>query len=94
MPYKDPKKQAKWQLARKRRAVKFVQDLKNLPCVDCKNTFPPVCMHFDHLGNKFMDISSMVLYSKKRLLAEIAKCELVCANCHAIRTYKRYSGVE
>jgi hypothetical protein len=27
--------------------------------------------------------------SREEILAEIAKCDLVCANCHAIRTFSR-----
>jgi hypothetical protein len=62
-----------------------------VPCTDCRVPYPHWQMQFDHLRDKHMDISSMVLraYSLQRILDEIAKCEIVCANCHADRTYKR-----
>jgi hypothetical protein len=49
-------------------------------------------MTFDHLPgtNKRGHVSNL-LYAgyRKVLLDEIAKCELVCANCHAVRTFMR-----
>jgi hypothetical protein len=47
-------------------------------------------MQFDHVkGVKVTNISrsSMILGQLDRLLAEIEKCEVVCANCHAERTF-------
>lgn len=45
---------------------------------------------FDHVrGTKMKDVSRMLMYSEAKILAEIAKCDLVCANCHANRTYMR-----
>jgi len=49
-------------------------------------------MQWDHLpGNeKLGDITgSLRNHSQAKILAEIGKCDLVCANCHAIRTYNR-----
>lgn len=49
-------------------------------------------MQWDHIpGNlKLGDIStSFKGRSRQDVLDEIAKCELVCANCHAIRTFER-----
>jgi hypothetical protein len=47
-------------------------------------------MDFDHLGDKIAEVSLMVpTYGTKSLLAEVAKCDVVCANCHRIRTYER-----
>jgi hypothetical protein len=59
------------------------------PCTDCGLNFPPCVMHYDHTdpATKEFHISKMVGGNTKKLLAEIAKCELVCANCHAIRTF-------
>lgn len=73
----------------------WIDSLKNKPCVDCKFPYPPYVMHFDHLYGKSYNISEMHNrgFSKKRILEEIAKCELVCANCHAIRTHDRQRGV-
>ena len=47
-------------------------------------------MQFDHLdrSTKEHHVGSLVLYSKKRVLQEVAKCEVVCANCHADRSYR------
>jgi hypothetical protein len=67
-------------------------ELKSQPCTDCGGTFPPKAMDFDHVsGTKEAAISALVAQGAvmKRLLAEIAKCELVCANCHRIRTWRR-----
>jgi hypothetical protein len=73
----------------------WVRDLKTQPCSDCGARFHPVAMHFDHRPgeNKEFEIGFAVRgYSRKRILAEIAKCDLVCANCHAVRTYRRRIG--
>lgn len=69
----------------------FVDTLKTGPCADCGHTFPPCAMDFDHVrGHKVLAVAALVLLcSKEKILAEIAKCELVCACCHRIRTNKR-----
>lgn len=56
-------------------------------CVDCSGTFPACVMDFHHKdpAQKDNDISRMLNCSLKRLLGEISKCVLICANCHRIR---------
>ena len=76
---------------RHRERRKLLDALKVQPCIDCKNTYPPCVMQFDHIrpNEKFKDIAAMTTHSMDRILAEISKCEIVCANCHAIRTNAR-----
>lgn len=74
------------------RLREWLRSLKAKPCADCGGSFPPCVMDFDHIGSdKEAAISTMInrFASKRRILAEIAKCELVCANCHRIRTCAR-----
>ncbi len=60
------------------------------PCQDCARRFPPEAMDFDHVrGQKIGDISSLRYHALTGLTAEIAKCEVVCANCHRLRTRRR-----
>jgi hypothetical protein len=75
----------------KERNRAYVDEMKSKPCTDCGGCFPPVCMHFDHLGDKEFEISWACArtFSLERIKLEIEKCELVCANCHAIRTERR-----
>lgn len=63
------------------------------PCLDCGQGFPHYVMDFDHIGDKKAAVSRLLGYSMETLLVEIAKCDLVCANCHRIRTYRRYHEV-
>jgi hypothetical protein len=54
-------------------------------------------MQWDHLPGtpKLGDISQGLRgLSRDEILEEIAKCELVCANCHAIRTFHRAGWVD
>jgi hypothetical protein len=73
----------------------LVEIIKSGPCVDCHKTFPAVCMDFDHLPQfeKTLNISDLVHQTPPmaKLKAEISKCELVCGNCHRLRTVKRCS---
>ncbi len=64
-----------------------------IPCTDCGQSFHHSAMHWDHLPgtNKINSIQRLVLsLNRKIILDEIAKCELVCANCHSVRTYSRW----
>ena len=82
----------KLQLARRARFKAFIAWLKNIPCFDCGNTFPPECMDFDHVEQKTFNIGSVASgrgVGIDTLQAEIMKCELVCANCHRVRTKGR-----
>jgi hypothetical protein len=57
-------------------------------CLDCNHIFPDCCFHFDHRdpSTKLFSISSGLHRSLEELKREADKCDLVCANCHAIRT--------
>ncbi|MDP9204896.1 MAG: hypothetical protein M3P12_05460 [Gemmatimonadota bacterium] len=72
--------------------LEFLRDSRRRPCQDCGGTFPPWVMDFDHRdhANKSFNLMSgrAMLMSRSRLIAEIAKCDIVCANCHAARTYR------
>ena len=52
-------------------------------------------MDFDHgQSEKIDDVARLVMGgSETKLLAEIAKCEVVCANCHRERTWSKISRV-
>jgi hypothetical protein len=69
----------------------LVGSLKAGPCVDCLRTFPSCCMDFDHVrGEKTKSVARIVSSSSpNRILEEVAKCELVCACCHRVRTSAR-----
>jgi hypothetical protein len=69
-----------------------IAGLKTVPCADCGGKFPYFVMDFDHRDGeeKLGNISAMVAgWTWKRILAEVAKCDVVCANCHRIRTARR-----
>lgn len=62
------------------------------PCLDCGKSFPYVVMDFDHRdpSTKVAEVPVLVKNGAAwdRVLEEIAKCDLVCACCHRLRTYK------
>jgi hypothetical protein len=63
------------------------------PCTDCGEC-DPVVLEFDHLRDKEFDIASGIHYrSWSKVLAEIEKCEVVCANCHRRRAATRLGTV-
>jgi len=89
-------KKAKKDAARKKmeeRRIWYVNIKENTPCSDCGKKYPFYVMQFDHVperGDKRSNISSLWRgHKEETILKEISKCELVCANCHAARSYKR-----
>jgi hypothetical protein len=63
------------------------------PCSDCGEA-DPIVLEFDHLRNKTFAIGpALSQRSWKSILAEIEKCEVVCANCHRRRTARRRGSV-
>lgn len=61
---------------------------KSGPCTDCHVQYPPYVKDFHHVrGVKRFAISRGGCRSVGSLLAEIAKCDVICANCHRERTH-------
>lgn len=77
--------------AYKKKYRDWYNSLKDGPCTDCGEKFHHAAMHFDHLEDKSfgLAIGKAKLTPKKEMLKEISKCELVCANCHSVRTWNR-----
>jgi lysyl-tRNA synthetase class I len=72
--------------------AQYLRDLKTkTPCVDCGINYPYYVMDFDHVrGQKHANVMELIKsLSKKKIDEEIAKCEIVCSNCHRIRTHMR-----
>jgi hypothetical protein len=89
-----------WREEQARRRVVLDQWLSGIKlasgCVDCGYKEHPRALDFDHIGtDKTANVGVMVHNRVARavVLAEIAKCEVVCANCHRIRTWKRNRGL-
>lgn len=78
-----------------KRSREIIDRLKDKPCADCGERYPPYVMDFDHLDSKEKEfqVSLMRYHSEAKILAEVAKCEVVCANCHRERTHVRRTAV-
>ncbi|MDQ3062765.1 MAG: hypothetical protein M3R14_07865 [Acidobacteriota bacterium] len=72
----------------------FIIEMKNKPCADCGKTYPPYVMDFDHKGNKSFTIGASLHNYHKKVVTEIAKCDVVCANCHRERTFGKKSSFD
>jgi len=73
----------------------LIQQAKGRPCADCGKSYPYYVMEFDHREGEeklcnVADLNCHRRVSMRTLMAEIAKCDLVCANCHRERTYRRH----
>ena len=83
-------------IKRNRAVVKELEETvrsikKSTPCKDCGNYYPYYVMDFDHRDAKNKDfcVASKRNWGRKKLFREIAKCDVVCSNCHRERTHKR-----
>jgi hypothetical protein len=69
---------------------KYLDAAKDVPCMDCGVKYPPFVMDFDHRdpSQKEFSVASLVTSGPlEKIVKEIEKCDVVCANCHRIRTY-------
>ena len=69
-----------------------VKEIKNQPCADCGVSYPTYVMDFDHREGveKLGLVSHMVSQcNRTAVYIEIEKCDVVCSNCHRIRTHER-----
>ncbi len=81
---------------RRLQAIAYAQEAKNKPCADCDESYPYYIMDFDHkpdsekkyLINKLVKTGTAISTLQK----EIDKCDVVCSNCHRIRTHKRMTS--
>lgn len=73
--------------------LEWLRQLRCVPCADCGERYPPHVMDFDHRdpATKSFLIAGGHGVSKSRedLLAEVAKCDVVCGNCHRVRTHRQ-----
>ena len=68
----------------------LIDEIKSSPCADCGINYPPHVMDFDHArGEKEFIIAPNRSIALEKLLNEIDKCDVVCANCHRLRTHDR-----
>lgn len=70
----------------------FINGLKDgKTCPDCGKTYPYYIMDFDHLGSKEFELNraKQLRTDKNKVIAEVAKCDLICVNCHRLRTFRR-----
>ena len=65
--------------------------LQSASCLDCGNTDWRL-LEFDHIGDKKSNVAALKSGTLQKIIDEISKCEIVCANCHRLRTYTRCSS--
>lgn len=93
---KSGKGKLRVKLAKKLRTARLQEKVNALKlaagCKDCGYNKAAIALQFDHIGSdKKMTVSYAIIrwVSERKVMEEIAKCEVVCANCHMIRTHAR-----
>ena len=99
MPYKEASKQYEWVKRAREKKRKQLQELKTgKSCKKCKQLFPHYVMHWHHRNKeeKEFEISRAVRdnISWIKIMLEISKCDLYCANCHSIVEWQERYGLE
>ena len=71
---------------RKREIVGRYKRMKG--CIDCGYNKHAAALEFDHVDSstKTRTVASLMYHSWNKIKEEIAKCEVRCANCHAIKS--------
>lgn len=71
-----------------KRNRKIIEENKSKPCERCHIQYDTWLMDYDHINpeNKLYCVGEMLARSDKKLLAEIAKCQVLCAICHRLKT--------
>lgn len=71
----------------------FIRSKKDVPCQDCGIKYPYYVMDFDHREGVVKDYNVAAMARQKLsldlVIEEVAKCDVVCSNCHRIRTHNR-----
>src|SRR4029434_3801441 len=81
-----------WKRRRWSEHAALLNRLREVPCADCGSQFPPCAMDFDHRDGREKRVGGTRMVGRagiNTILAEAAKCDIVCANCHRARTYRR-----
>lgn len=97
--YKNVEHNTQRSLDRRQRLRAFVYLLKREAggCEQCGES-DPACLDFHHRSeaDKEMSVSKLISYgyARDRLLEEIARCKILCANCHRKEHYSKPRGVE
>lgn len=93
LSHKFPRDYYKERKGRRATIRDFIHTLKAVPCVDCRVSYPPCVMDFDHRpGTVKLFNVSRAGKTLAQVTAEAAKCDVVCSNCHRLRTWGRAIG--
>ena len=84
----------------KRRIIDYLKlKYEHLPCMDCLKVLPWCAMDFDHRPGTIKEFRVAYMggvpattRQVSKVEQEIAKCDLVCSNCHRIRTRDRMNN--
>lgn len=78
---------------RRNKIVAYIHGIKlNASCMDCKEFYPYYVFDFDHRPNEIKKFNISVdakHHTLEIVKQEIAKCDIVCSNCHRVRTWER-----
>lgn len=91
MPYKNVEDRKNYFKQRYKKVSEWIRAYKlEKGCTDCGYNFHHAALEFDHLEDRVLGtVSSLAGGSLTRVKKEIELCEVVCRNCHGIRTFNR-----
>lgn len=89
LPKERKDEKQKKSTARAKMVKVFIAEYKlKSGCIDCGYNKHHSALDFDHVnGDKKINVC--FAKSRAQALDEIQKCEIVCSNCHRIRTFNR-----